>query len=840
MARALWKIAASIGVLGSIVLVLPDTSSADPLSDRQVLAVFAAGTVSIADAAKSGDVAQVIALKSDLGQILTSFGVQQIARAFPDFDRADTVGVAYTGETVRLTDWSKVWLLTLPQGSDPESLVTALRRSPSTVIAEPNGTGIGFSAPRYPNDPYFTDGSQWGIWTPAQSGAIDADVNATWAWGDTTGTPLLNIGIIDGGFTGAHPDLGARVLDTSGESPATKHAYRVAGIAGAITNNGLGIAGVDWKAGLKSRIGGDKQSDATTITAINQLSPASTGNCRVINASWGLVTSTLELPRYSTLVEAAFKDHFTRNGVSICAIGNRGVGGLRDYPANYQHGVISVGAIDQSNARWSQSSTSPLLDLVAPGVDVWTTDSTGAYAQATGTSFAVPLVSGAATLLYAKRNSLSSDDVENILRYTADDIPPTNLPPTNSNDPPTPSDSLTGAGRLNIARALNFLDPPNRFEGIHHWVHYSLLTVTFVNTFGPTTVFGVPGLNNGIYDAIEEYEVTYDFNFSAAGISPFSRTPLVWGQGGGQRSTGWLNYNATNRLMTDYRHCFATNITPTGCKLHTFVYSIPVDVVREWFPANPYADSLLFSLTAVEVAPIPDPVQSFYVPQAVVGGSVVEGSSATKYFRTCPNLDGTQVLKNNARIKVVVKDASGNGIAGISAADIFVLLNGGTQAQGFIGDGADSVIANRTWNQTAQCPDLRIIPADTSTDATGTTYITFIGANGQRDSNRKWGHYDYELPVYVLGTKLFGRAKTDSVNGSYTLRIRNIDSVGGLTATPDQGETVNSLDYNYMRAHVGGTYVYWLDLDEDGAITSLDSNFLQGHFDHRCSNPNNP
>jgi len=218
VARVVQRRLAHLVSLGGIVLALSTPAAADPTSDRQVLAVFTSGTVTLADAVDSAEVAQAMSLESEIGQILTSFGIQQIARAFPEFDRADTVGVAYTGETVQLTDWSKVWLVTLPEGGSPDSLIAALQASASTVFAEPNGTGQGLGAPKYPNDPYFKDGSQWGLWTPAVSGLTDADTNAPWAWGDTTGTPLINIGVIDGGFTGSHPDLGARVVSNDGQS----------------------------------------------------------------------------------------------------------------------------------------------------------------------------------------------------------------------------------------------------------------------------------------------------------------------------------------------------------------------------------------------------------------------------------------------------------------------------------------------------------------------------------------------------------------------------------------------------------------------------------------------
>src|SRR5712692_9555173 len=94
-------------------------------------------------------------------------------------------------------------------------------------------------------------------------------------------------------------------------------------------------------------------------------------------------------------------------------------------------------------------------------------------------------------------------------------------------------------------------------------------------------------------------------------------------------------------------------------------------------------------------ASIPDPANSYFVPQAGLDYSnPLEGSAAVTFFHACPNNDGGSSLPQNARIKLVVKDASGAPIAGISAADLCIVFNGGTPAQGYSGAGADSIIAN--------------------------------------------------------------------------------------------------------------------------------------------------
>ena len=240
---------------------------------------------------------------------------------------------------------------------------------------------------------------------------------------------------------------------------------------------------------------------------------------------------------------------------------------------------------------------------------------------------------------------------------------------------------------------------------------------------------------------------------------------------------------------------------------------------------------------------IPDISQSFYVPQAVEDSiGVVEGNEAIQYFRACPNNDGDSSLPNSARIMVVLRDANGIGIPGISPADICILFNGGTPAQGFNGVGADSVIANSQFNQAPRCPDVRCVQADAPSDADGVAYITFTGPGGVRDPDRKWGHYDTELPVFVLGIKLSGRLTSDAANGTYTLRIKNFDSVGGLGTALNVGEAVGAPDFTAIANNIGlvNAFTYWRDLDSNGEVDVADLNMISYHVTHDCDTPNNP
>ena len=245
-------------------------------------------------------------------------------------------------------------------------------------------------------------------------------------------------------------------------------------------------------------------------------------------------------------------------------------------------------------------------------------------------------------------------------------------------------------------------------------------------------------------------------------------------------------------------------------------------------------------------ADVPYAPYSFYVPQAGPVDTPLEGEAAIRHFRMCPNNDGGSSLPNSARVKVVVRNAAGLGIAWVQAPDVFALLNGGTPSQGFSGIGADSIVSNSQYN--ALCPDVRMIPADGPTDATGTTYITFTGTAagapgvGLRDPSRKWGHYDSKIPIYVVGIELSGRLTAESANGTYTLQIKNYDHTGGLGTALGQGEAVSSADFNAIANNIGvnNALTWWRDFDSVGGITSSDFNLIATHTPHDCDTPYDP
>jgi hypothetical protein len=248
------------------------------------------------------------------------------------------------------------------------------------------------------------------------------------------------------------------------------------------------------------------------------------------------------------------------------------------------------------------------------------------------------------------------------------------------------------------------------------------------------------------------------------------------------------------------------------------------------------------------LAQVPSAANSYYIPQAGSVGAPVEGLAATRNFHACPNNDAGS-MPNNARIKVVLRDGSNVPIVGLSRYSIYVHFNGGTDTQGFEGDGADSIIANGLNNTDPPCPLLQYLYADAPTDASGETYITFKGADSTnpgvavRDPNRKWGHYDSSIPVFANGVSLQGRLSAAGTNGEYVLRIKNVDIKNGLANGNNQGERISSVDHNTFKNSVGDPpdkLSYWRDLDSDGSLNLTDVNIVTAHMDHDCGYPNSP
>jgi subtilisin family serine protease len=216
------------------------------------------------------------------------------------------------------------------------------------------------------------------------------------------------------------------------------HGTHVAGTIAAETNNGVGVAGVMWQAQilplkvLNSRGSGSSGDVASAIRY------AADQGADVINMSLGSSSCS------QTIADAVNYAYFDKGVVIVAAAGNNG--GSIGYPAKHPP-VIAVGATDHNDHKAYFSSFGDDLDVVAPGVTVFSTVPNNGYDAFSGTSMASPHVAGVAGLLLAQRPDLSNGQVREILRQSTDDLGQSGF------------DRYYGYGRVNAYQSLQMETP---------------------------------------------------------------------------------------------------------------------------------------------------------------------------------------------------------------------------------------------------------------------------------------------------------------------------------------------------------------------------------------------
>jgi hypothetical protein len=233
--------------------------------------------------------------------------------------------------------------------------------------------------------------------------------------------PSKPVAVVDTGVDVTHPEFSALnvlLLDQQHVTPGPEehHGTAVASIVAAPAD-GKGMVGVYPGAALMSYdAGGETLAEVLggIASAIAQPGPG------VINLSVGFSGSA-----GANLLQIGVDSAVAAGWLVVAAAGNDGVAGGPVYPADLPH-VLTVAATDRGNAVASFSSRSRFVDLAAPGVSVLgavpTWKDPNGYALLTGTSFAAPIVSGAAAMVWTARPTLDATQVGAILRSSAMDL----------------------------------------------------------------------------------------------------------------------------------------------------------------------------------------------------------------------------------------------------------------------------------------------------------------------------------------------------------------------------------------------------------------------------------
>lgn len=287
-----------------------------------------------------------------------------------------------------------------------------------------------------------------GLLQPQQVVPDDPGYPAQWAperiglpsaWGTISASGIL-VAIIDSGIDGTWPDLAGRVepgldvryafpLPAGSYSDRDPHGTAVAGILGAAGNDGAGIAGVDWGARLLPLRALDvNQCYYDTVVAAAILEAVDRG-ARIINVSLGAAEDF-------QLVRDAVDFAQERDVLVVAPAGNLALDGNPTvYPAAYP-GVIAVGATTRGNVRAGYSGTGRWVDVVAPGgngatapngtftaednlLTLWELDRLRPVA---GTSYAAPMVAGAAALYFGLHPAAVPDDIRIALEGSSRDL----------------------------------------------------------------------------------------------------------------------------------------------------------------------------------------------------------------------------------------------------------------------------------------------------------------------------------------------------------------------------------------------------------------------------------
>ncbi len=290
-------------------------------------------------------------------------------------------------------------------------------------------------------------------------------IEAPAAWDIEPGDRSIVVAVVDGGMTLDHPDLidhlwrnsretvnnidddGNGLVDDvfgydfinkdSNPSDDNGHGSHVAGIVAAVRNNAKGVAGTADVSLMAVKVLEQGTGDMGSIMAGVEYAVAN--GARVVNLSLGG-------GGYSAAFDDICKRAAARGVVIVAATGNSGLNTI-DYPSAYAD-VIAVGATDSGDNLADFSNAGEGIDMVAPGVDIYSTWINGGYAYDSGTSMATPYVAGVAALLLSYDPSLTSAEVRQRLIASADDLGTAGY------------DTLHGHGRLNAYRALSGNDAP--------------------------------------------------------------------------------------------------------------------------------------------------------------------------------------------------------------------------------------------------------------------------------------------------------------------------------------------------------------------------------------------
>ncbi len=273
------------------------------------------------------------------------------------------------------------------------------------------------------------------------------------AWDVTAGSPDVVLAILDTGMDLDHPDLAANLWTNPGEiagngldddgngyvddvhgwdvyaddnmpNDTDGHGTHVAGVAGAVGNNAVGVAGVNWSVALLPvRLGEGSFAASEIVEALDYIYDLRTKRGIPIvvsnNSYVGAVVGESEREAIERQGEAGI--------VFVCAAGNQGVDVEQTevYPGVLSgEYIVNVASSDAADKLADSSNYGvESVDLAAPGVSILSTAIGGGYVSRSGTSMAAPQVSGALALAFAVDPEMDWRELRSALLESVDPVP---------------------------------------------------------------------------------------------------------------------------------------------------------------------------------------------------------------------------------------------------------------------------------------------------------------------------------------------------------------------------------------------------------------------------------
>lgn len=349
---------------------------------------------------KSWSLAKINGLKS---RVRAKFG-SSILRYYPETDE---------------------YVVKVPKGTTESKYASALMATGDYQYATPRWLVYPAATP---NDPQYP--SQW----------HHATIQSPIAWNLWTGSNDFTVAVVDTGVLKTHEDLkdllvsGYNSVDRLAESDGGQvsdvngHGTHVAGCVSAHGNNSIGVAGVGWNFKIMPiRTSNAPGGGAFTDDMMNGARWAVSHGAKTISVSYAGVDDP-SIGTTGTWIKQ-------QGGLLLFAAGNdnRNLSGF-----SYADTIV-VGASNQADGKADFSAYGKGVAVFTPGVDILSTTMDGGYQAWSGTSMATPVTNGACALIWSANPDLTSDDVQEILYSTCDNIG---------------SSSIFGHGRINVGNAV--------------------------------------------------------------------------------------------------------------------------------------------------------------------------------------------------------------------------------------------------------------------------------------------------------------------------------------------------------------------------------------------------